>query len=65
MKALASLVSGGYSIEESFTLLDSRVTDAWSRIKVDDVDFTSGIRFGKDHEDIEGYTHKATRSKKV
>ena len=61
MSILAGLISGGYSMDESLEILDSRQVDAWSRIASNDTDFTTGLRFGKDHEHIEGYTHISTK----
>ena len=58
MSAIGSLVGAGLNVNEAFGVLDARQQDAWSRIITDDVDFTHGLRFGKDIEEIENYTHK-------
>ena len=58
MSAIGSLVGAGLTVNEAFGVLDARQQDAWSRIIIDERDFTHGLRFGKDIDQIENYTHK-------
>lgn len=58
MSIVAGIVAGGHTVSEAFGVLDARQQDAWSRIIIDERDFTHGLRFGKDIEEIENYTHK-------